>query len=61
MLVLSRRQNQRIRIGDDIEVVVVETRAKNVRLGIIAPLDVEIVRDDAKNKEPRNRKAEPDE
>lgn len=34
MLVLSRRQNESIVIGDDIRVVVVEIRGDRVRLGI---------------------------
>lgn len=37
MLVLSRKKNEQIKIGDDIEVVVVEIRGDKVRLGITAP------------------------
>jgi carbon storage regulator len=37
MLVLSRKKNERIRINDDITLVVVEIRGDKVRLGIEAP------------------------
>lgn len=47
MLVLSRMKNERIYIGDDIEVVVVEIRGDRVRIGIDAPRHVHVVRDDA--------------
>ena len=48
MLVLTRRADQgdhsRIRIGDDIELVVVSVRGEAVRLGVEAPTDVEVHR-----------------
>lgn len=44
MLVLTRKTEQTIRIGDDIEIVVVEVRGDHVRLGIRASRDVSIVR-----------------
>ncbi|MFZ5833595.1 MAG: carbon storage regulator CsrA [Planctomycetota bacterium] len=37
MLVLSRKQNETIMIGDEIEVLVVDIRGDKVRLGITAP------------------------
>ena len=46
MLVLSRRKNETIHIGDDITITVTEIRGDKVRLGIDAPKDVPIVRDD---------------
>ena len=51
MLVLSRYRGGKILIGDNIEVTVVQIRGDKVRLGIVAPRDVEVVRDDAKVKE----------
>jgi carbon storage regulator len=36
MLVLTRKKNERIHIGDGITVVVIEVRGKYVRLGIEA-------------------------
>lgn len=55
MLVLSRGYGQEIKIGDNIRIVVVDIRGRAVRLGIDAPKDIQIVRDDAVNKNPRNR------
>jgi carbon storage regulator len=46
MLVLSRKVNEEIRIGSDIRVIVTEMKKGRVRLGIIAPTDVPIHRDD---------------
>jgi carbon storage regulator len=42
MLVLSRKKDERIVIGKDITVTVVEIRGDRVRLGIIAPRDVPV-------------------
>ncbi|MBS1723740.1 MAG: carbon storage regulator CsrA [Armatimonadetes bacterium] len=44
MLVLTRKVNQSIVIGDGIEVVVLEVRGEQVRLGIKAPRDVAVHR-----------------
>lgn len=44
MLVLSRKINETILIGDNIEIVVVAVSGDNVRLGIKAPKDVKILR-----------------
>ena len=44
MLVLSRRLGQGILIGDDIEVTVAHLSNNTVRIGISAPSDVSIVR-----------------
>lgn len=46
-LVLERRPGQAIRIGSEIEVMVVRVRGDAVRLGVRAPRDMDIVRDDA--------------
>lgn len=46
MLVLSRRENQRIRLGDSIVVTVVRLSGDRVRLGIDAPADVLVLRDE---------------
>lgn len=43
-LILTRRLNQSIRIGDDLEITVVEVRGDQVRLGITAPKDVAVHR-----------------
>lgn len=44
MLVLSRFKNQTIMINDDIKITVVDIRGDKVRLGIDAPKDVRIYR-----------------
>lgn len=44
MLVLSRHRNESIMIGDDIIIYVVEIRADKVRLGIEAPSDISVHR-----------------
>jgi carbon storage regulator len=44
MLVLTRKVHQSIVIGDEVEVVVLEVRGEQVRLGIKAPKDVAVHR-----------------
>jgi len=44
MLVLSRRESQRIVLGDSIVVTVVKVAGDRVRLGIEAPSDVLVLR-----------------
>ena len=46
MLVLSRRPNQSINIGDDVVVTVLEVRGDQVRLGIPAPRSVAVHREE---------------
>ncbi len=46
MLTLTRKIGESICIGDDIKVVVKEIKGKQVRLGIIAPPDVYVCRDE---------------
>lgn len=44
MLVLTRKVGQSIKIGDEIEVVILEVRGEQVRVGIRAPKDVSVHR-----------------
>ena len=44
MLVLSRKPGEAIRIGDDIEISIVEVRGDTVRIGINAPRSVPVFR-----------------
>lgn len=44
MLVLTRKTNQSIMIGDDIEVSVLAVSRDKIRLGITAPRDVPVFR-----------------
>jgi len=55
MLVLSRKEHQRIRLGDDITVTVVRLTGDQVRLGIDAPREIRVLRDEL---EPHEEKKE---
>lgn len=46
MLVLSRKPGERILIGDDVTVTIVRIGPNTVRLGIDAPRDTNIVREE---------------
>ncbi len=46
MLVLTRRSTERVMIGDDVVVTVLEIRGDQVRLGIEAPRDVQVHREE---------------
>lgn len=46
MLVLTRKQGQSIMIGDEIEVQVLSVAGEKVRIGITAPRDVGIFRNE---------------
>lgn len=49
MLVLSRKVGERILLGDDIRITVVRVSGGGVRLGIEAPADVAVVREEVIN------------
>ncbi len=46
MLVLSRKESQRIRLGDSIVITIVKVSGDKVRIGIDAPADVLVLRDE---------------
>ncbi|NIQ36972.1 MAG: carbon storage regulator CsrA [Proteobacteria bacterium] len=46
MLILTRRSGERITIGEEIRVTVVEIKGKQVRLGIEAPSDTAVHREE---------------
>lgn len=48
MLILSRKPDERIFIGDDIEIVVLSARGGRVRLGFKAPQELPIRRGEIK-------------
>jgi carbon storage regulator len=55
MLILSRTVDERIKLGDDIEIVITKVRGNRVSIGITAPKDVKIVRSELdSNKESGN-------
>lgn len=49
MLVLSRKKDEKIMIGDDVTLMVIEIRGDKVRLGIDAPKDVSVHREEVFN------------
>lgn len=46
MLVLSRKRSERIWIGEDIQITIVKLDRNQVRIGIEAPPEVAIVREE---------------
>ena len=46
MLVLSRKSGEKIRIGDDVAITVVRIGPNTVRIGIEAPRDMSILREE---------------
>ena len=46
MLIFTRKIGERIRIGDNVSIKIVDIRGKQVRVGIEAPLDVSIHREE---------------
>lgn len=46
MLVLSRKENERIRLGDSIVVTIVRVSGDKVRIGIQAPPHIVVLRDE---------------
>ena len=52
MLVLSRKESQRIKLGDSIVVTVVRLSGDTVRLGIEAPTDLLVLRAELEQRRP---------
>ncbi|MCI8507061.1 MAG: carbon storage regulator CsrA [Lachnospiraceae bacterium] len=46
MLALSRKENESIMIGNDIEITILEIKGEQVKLGITAPKSVPIYREE---------------
>ncbi|WP_174728861.1 carbon storage regulator CsrA [Mesobacillus harenae] len=44
MLVLTRRNGETIKIGDDIEITVISSKNDQVKIGIKAPKNIEVFR-----------------
>lgn len=60
MLVLSRKQDERIMIGDDITVTVIRIGGDKVRLGIDAPRHVAVHREEVAKEIAREAADDPD-
>lgn len=58
MLVLTRKPKEAIIIGDSITLTVEEIKGGKVRLGIDAPKEISVVRPDAKEKGPKDRRGQ---
>lgn len=58
MLVLSRKRNESIIIGDDVKITVVDVRGDKVRLGIEAPKDIPVHRMEIYEAIQRDKEAE---
>ena len=46
MLILTRKENEKILIDDDIETTVVDIKGNKVKIGIDAPDEIEILREE---------------
>jgi carbon storage regulator len=46
MLILTRRPNEAVMIGNEVTVTILEVDGHRVRLGIAAPRDIPILRDE---------------
>ena len=60
MLVLSRKAGERIWIGDEISVTVVRISGGGVRIGVEAPKEMPVVREELKLKMDQKNSAECD-
>lgn len=57
MLVLGRRVGESIFIGDDIEIRIVDISATRIKLGIVAPRQLSILRGEMREAAEQNRAA----
>ena len=57
MLVVSRKKNEKIRIDDSITITVVEVKGDKVRIGIDAPENIVVHREEIYNKVVKARSA----
>jgi len=55
MLILTRRARETLRIGDDIEVTVMAVNGAQVRIGIKAPRDVVVDREEIAERKRQDR------
>jgi len=55
MLILTRRAGEALRIGNDIEVMVMAVNGSQVRIGINAPRDIAVDREEIAERKRRDR------
>ncbi len=58
MLVLTRKVDETIMIGEDVELTVIRIRGNSVRLGISAPNEIRVTRGELDRKPPQRQAAE---
>jgi len=46
MLILTRRVNEALKIGDEVSITVLEIKGNQVRLGVNAPRDISVHREE---------------
>ncbi len=46
MLILTRRTNESLMVGDDVKVTVLSVKGKQIRLGITAPKEIAVHREE---------------
>ena len=56
MLILTRKLNQKLIINDDIEIVILESYKNTVKLGVSAPSNVQIYREEIYNEIKKSNK-----
>ena len=54
MLILTRKEGESILIGEDIKIKITQILPSSIRIGIDAPKDVNIVREEILYKYPKN-------
>ena len=55
MLILSRRASEKLTIGNNVTITVCKVKGDEVKLGIDAPADVVVMRDDAVAQAPKTK------
>ena len=56
MLILTRKTNQKLIINDNIEIVILESYKNTVKIGVNAPSDVQIYREEIYNEIKKSNK-----
>jgi carbon storage regulator len=59
MLILTRRPGESLRIGDDVEVTVMAVNGSQVRIGIKAPRNIAVDREEIAERKQREREPAP--
>lgn len=57
MLILTRRVDETLLIGDDIRIVVLGVKGQQVRLGIEAPNDMSVDREEVRERKDADKRA----